>query len=130
MTSSGSAVSANAVKPRRSQNTTVTSRRCASSSFSCPPDKTSSATCGDRKRRRRCMRSISPTWASTLAVELAGSMSRELGRLRVDLVLQLLDPQHGADAREQRGLVDRLGQIVVGAGIEPGDDVLCRRSWR
>ena len=48
----------------------------------------------------------------------------EIGRLRGDLVVQLLDPQHRFHARHQRHLVDRLGQILVGAGVEPGHDVL------
>ena len=61
MTSSGSAVSAKAVKPRRSQNTMVTSLRWLSSSFSPPADITSSAICGARKRFSPDMRSISPS---------------------------------------------------------------------
>ncbi len=42
----------------------------------------------------------------------------------VDLVVQFLDAQHRLHARHQRRLVDRLGQVFVGAGVEPGDDVL------
>ena len=44
-----------------------------------------------------------------------------LGR---DLVVQLLHAQHRLDARHQRRLVHRLGQIFVGAGFESGDHVL------
>ena len=48
----------------------------------------------------------------------------EIGRLRGTSVGQLLDPQHRLDPGDERGLVDRLGQIFVGARFEPGDDVL------
>ena len=48
----------------------------------------------------------------------------EIGGLRAHLVGQLLDPQHRLDPGGERGLVDRLGQIFVGARLEPGDDVL------
>ena len=48
----------------------------------------------------------------------------EIGGLLAHLVRQLLDPQHRFDPRDQRALIDRLGQIFVGAGLEPGDDVL------
>ena len=41
-----------------------------------------------------------------------------------------LDAQHRAHPRHQRAMVDRLGEIVVAAGFEPGDDVLRRRPWR
>jgi hypothetical protein len=41
-----------------------------------------------------------------------------------DLVVQLLETEGGLDPRHQRHLVDRLGEIFVGAGLEPGHDVL------
>ena len=52
---------------------------------------------------------------------------REVGRLRLHLIVQRLDAQHRLHAGDQRRLVDRLGQILVGAGFEPGDDVLAVR---
>ena len=51
----------------------------------------------------------------------------EVGRLRGDRVVQFLDAQHRFHARDQRGLIDRLGQIFVGAGIEALDHVLAVR---
>ena len=65
MTSSGSAVSAKAVKPRRSRKTTVTSRRCVWRGSSAPPSTISSASWGEKKRFRRQSRSSWATWAST-----------------------------------------------------------------
>jgi Protein of unknown function (DUF3987) len=53
------------VKPRRSQNSAVISRRWLSSCFSVPEATIRSATCGGRKRRSLPMRSISPTWSAT-----------------------------------------------------------------
>ena len=49
---------------------------------------------------------------------------RQIRRLRLNLVVQRLDPQHRAHARHQSGLIDRLGQIFIGARVEPGNDVL------
>ena len=51
----------------------------------------------------------------------------EILGLGLHLIVQFLDPQHRADTRDQRRLVDRLSEIFVGAGIEPGDHVLRRR---
>src|SRR6516164_6434456 len=65
ITSSGSALSENPVKPRRSQKSAVISRRWLSSCFSDPEATIRSATCGGRKRRSLPMRSISPTWSAT-----------------------------------------------------------------
>ncbi len=42
-------------------------------------------------------------------------------------VVQRLDAQHGAYPGDQRAMVDRLGEIVVAAGVEAGDHVLRRR---
>ena len=94
MTSSGSAVSANGVKPRRSQNTTVISRRWLSRNDSSPDVTMSSASCGDRNRRSRPTRSSSSTWACTRCLELAVPR-RELGGLPLDRVVVLLDPHQG-----------------------------------
>ncbi len=57
MTSSGSAASAKAVNPRRSANTTVTSRRCVRSGSSAPPWTMASASWGEKKRLSRPSRS-------------------------------------------------------------------------
>ena len=43
---------------------------------------------------------------------------------RLDRVVQALDAQHRAHARGERRMVDRLGQVLVAAGLEPGDHVL------
>ncbi len=64
MTSSGSARSVNAVKPRRSRNTAVISRRCGSS-ISAPPATMASATGGEKKRFICARRSIAATWSRT-----------------------------------------------------------------
>ena len=45
----------------------------------------------------------------------------ELGRLGLDGVVELLDPQERAHAREQLGQVDRLREEVVRAGVEALD---------
>jgi hypothetical protein len=48
----------------------------------------------------------------------------QIGSLRAHLVGQLLHPEHRFDAGNQRGLIDRLGQIFVGAGVQSSDHVL------
>ena len=45
------------------------------------------------------------------------------GGLFLHGVVQRLDPQHRAHPRDERRLVDGLGQVLVGAGFEPGHDV-------
>ena len=65
MTSSGSAVSAKAVKARRSQNTTVMSRRWLSRNDSSPEETTRSASWGERNRRSRPIRSSCSTCSWT-----------------------------------------------------------------
>ena len=37
---------------------------------------------------------------------------------------QFLHPQHRLDPGDQRRLIDRLGQIFVGAGVKAEDDIL------
>ena len=69
------------------------------------------------------MRSISRELVCDALLERAVPLG-EIGGLRRHLVVQLLDAQHRFHPRHQRGLVDRLGQILVGAGFEPGDHVL------
>ena len=46
--------------------------------------------------------------------------------MRLHLVVQRLGAQIGAHARNQRRMLDRLGQILVGAGIQAMHDVLQR----
>ena len=48
----------------------------------------------------------------------------ELGRLLLDGIVQRLDPQDRAHPRDERRMVDRLGDVLVAAGIEPGHDVV------
>ena len=123
ITSSGSAISAKAVKPRRSQNTTVISRRWLSSRRSSPEVTISSAICGGRKRLSAPSRSISASWAATRSLERPVP-GLELGRLLLHRIVQRLDPQDRAHPRDQRRVVDRLGQVLVAARIEPGHDVV------
>ena len=66
ITSSGSLVSAKGVKFRRSEKTTTISRRWLSRRLSSPT--TRSASCGERKWRRRLVRSSSATcWATRVS---------------------------------------------------------------
>ena len=39
-------------------------------------------------------------------------------------IRQFLHPQHRFDARNQRRLIDRLGQVFVGASLKAEDDIL------
>ena len=65
MTSSGSDVSAKAVKPRRSRKTTVMSRRWLLRGSSAPPVTMASASWGEKKRLSRPRRSSWATWDCT-----------------------------------------------------------------
>ena len=47
----------------------------------------------------------------------------EPARLLLDDIVQRLDAQDRAHPRHQRRVVDRLGDVLVAAGIEPGHDV-------
>ena len=53
-----------------------------------------------------------------------GGLARDAGALLPDRVVQALDAQHGLDARDHRGLVHGLGEVLVSSGVEPGHDVL------
>ena len=117
MTSSGSLVSAKAVKPRRSQKTTTISRRWLSRNDSSPESTTSSTSCGDRNRRRRFTRSSSATWACTRASS-SRFQAASSAAWRFDGVLVALDPGQRRDAREQLALVERLGHEVVRTGLD------------
>ena len=129
MISSGSALSANAVNPRKSPNRTAISLRWLSSTLSSPEEMMSSATCGARKRFRRPTRSISASCSATRACRLRFQIG-QLGRLRLNLIVERLNAQHGSHPRDERRLVDRLGQIVVGASIEPGNQIFAIRLGR
>jgi len=45
-------------------------------------------------------------------------------------VVEILDPEHGLGAGDERRLVHGLGQVLVAAGFEPGHDVLGIRLGR
>ena len=47
----------------------------------------------------------------------------EFVRLSLHLVMKLLEAQDRSHTRYQRGLIDRLGQIFVGPGLEPCDHI-------
>ena len=49
---------------------------------------------------------------------------RKFGRLCFHSIMQFLDSEHGAHARNQPCMVDGFGQIFLGACVESGDDVL------
>src|SRR5215467_12413453 len=88
MTSSGSELSEKPVKPRRSQNNAVISRRWLSSCFSVPDATIRSATCGGKKRR--------PTHALDLT-DLIGNALLELLIQLVEIIEQprVLDGDDG-----------------------------------
>ena len=115
--------SAKAVKPRRSRNTTVISRRWLCSGSSAPPLTISSASCGEKKRRSRPTRSSSATCSATRRSSDAFHCLHLAGQ-RLDRGRAGLDAQHRAHARDERGVVHRLGQVLVAARFEPRDDVL------
>src|SRR5437868_1913750 len=80
--------------------------------------------------------SLATAWRmsmASLAARSAGALQRlgpglDLGFepvvQRLHLVVQRLDAQHGAHARDQCTVVDRLGEVVVAAGVETRDHVL------
>jgi hypothetical protein len=54
-------------------------------------------------------------------------------------IVERLDAQHRSDPRDERAMIDRLGQVLVGAGVQPRDDFLGvghrgdeddRREWK
>ena len=114
--SSGSEVSEKAVKPRRSQNSATISRRWL-------PRIVLVAGRDDRLGKLRRQETAQPADALELA-DLGVHLGLEALVQRLHLVVQRLDAQHGADPGDQRAVVDRLGEVVVAAGVEPSDDVL------
>src|SRR6516165_10885450 len=97
ITSSGSELSEKPVKPRKSQNSAVISRRWLSSCLSVPDATIRSATCGGRKRRNH-----------THALDFADLVSNALFELLIEFD-NFLGP---------------LAQFVQKAGILDGDDGL------
>ena len=105
-TSSGSAVSENVVKLRRSQNIAVISRRWPASIASPSGLETSAATCGDRNRA---------SWARWRSIVPSS------GPL---LVAQPLLAERRRDPRPEDRRVDGLGEVVGGAHADAADDAV------
>ena len=123
ITSSGSLASANGVNPRRSQKTTTISRRWLSRNDSSPESTISSASCGERNRRSRPIRSSCATCSATRASSSLVPCGQLVG-LTLDGVLVALDPRQGGHPRQQLALVDRLGEEVVRSRLERLDLLL------
>ena len=129
MTSSGSAVSAKAVKPRRSRKTTVTSRRWR-------PERIFRTARHDQLRQLGREEALEPREALELADLLRHALLErpvqlgELGRLGLHGVVELLDAEERPDPREKLGLIHRLREEVVRAGLEPLDPLLRRGPAR
>jgi len=49
---------------------------------------------------------------------------RELGCLRLHLVVERFDAQDRSHSGHERRLINRFGEILVGTGVESGDDIL------
>ena len=80
---------------------------------------TSSASCGDRKRRSRLVRSSSATCCGDPGLEFGVPLGQLVG-LPPDGVVVALDPRQRRHPGEQLALVERLGDEVVGARLEGG----------
>src|SRR5271163_1872796 len=133
MTSSGPTSLAKAVKPRRSQKTTLTSVRWLSRRFSCPTFSTSSAICGARKRLRRPMRSArSCERASSPAIVGEEIQFLHVGKMMRGGIIEdglVVDNGESIGHQEDRigrvavHFAERVGEIVRGAYPEQlGDD--------
>ena len=124
MTSSGSDVSAKAVKPRMSQNSETISRRLPSSSLEVALGQDHLG----QLRRQKALELLHALDLGDLLDDASLQTVVEAGEfgigLLLDLRLQRLQTQHGAHAGEQGRLLDRLDEIVVGAVVEALDDVL------
>ncbi len=108
MTSSGGAVSAKAVKPRRSTNTV--------------------GAAGDDElgelRREEALEPSEPLELRDLRLDALLEIAVEVGefgRLRLDRAVEILDPEQRAHSRDQLGHVDRLGEEIVRSRLEPLD---------
>ena len=108
----------------------MTSRRwLAKSDSGASEDAIICATCGARNRCRRPIRSISANCSATRCFEQAVPARELLGlllqlrRLQLHRIVKFLDAEQRAHAGDQRCLLERLGEIVVAAGLEAMDDV-------
>ena len=93
------------------------SRRWLFSGSSAPPATISSASCGEKKRFSRLTFSSWRDAVGDALLERAVELG-ELAALPQQLVVERLDAQQRAHAREQLGLAHRLAEEVVGAGVE------------
>ena len=99
------------------------SRRWLLSGSSVPPLTMSSASCGEKKRRSRPTRSSSPTCSATRrSSEAFQSLTSAASVSTVSCRRLIL--QHRAYTGGQCGVVDRFGQVLIAAGLEPRDHVL------
>ena len=117
ISSSGSAVSAKAVKPRRSRNTTVISRRWLLSGSSAPPATISSASWGEKNRLSRDSRSSWATCSATRRSSVSFHRASSRARLRVHVAQPLL-LQTRADPRPQQHRLEGLREVVLGAELD------------
>ena len=101
------------------------SRRWLFSGSSAPPATISSASCGEKNRFSRPTFSSWRTPSSTRCSSVRFS-SASSSLLLQQLVVERLDAQERAHAREQLVLADRLGEEVVGAGVETLGALLSR----
>ena len=129
MTSSGSAVSVKAVKPRRSRNTTVISRRWVFSGSSPPPVTIDSASCGREE-------ALQPAQALELRDLLLHALLErsvplgELRRLRCTLSYSALMRSSERTRASSSGWLIGLDEEVVGAGLDALDALLRRDRAR
>ena len=114
------------MKPRRSQNTTVTSRRWLARAGSGGVDG------GDHLRHLRRQESLQaadaidfrqlrrdPLLERLIPARKLLGLLLELRRLLLDGIVQVLDAQQRTHAGKQRRLLERLGEIVVAPASRP-----------
>ena len=89
----------------------------ARSGSRCRPDDRFGS-CGEKKRLNRPTRSSSSTCSRHALLERHVPFA-DLGGQPLRAVVQRLDPQHRAHAGDQRAVVDRLGEVLVGAASRP-----------
>ena len=130
MTSSGSATSAKAVKPRRSRKTTVTSRPVTLERILRTP-------CHDQLGevgRKEALEAAETFELGHLLLDtlFQGPVPfRKLSRLCfeprslfLDRIMKALDPQHRLDPGDEGGLVYGLCQVLIATCLETPNDVL------
>ena len=116
MTSSGSARSVKAVKPRRSRKTTTTSRRCVFKQVL-------AAAVDDRLRELRREEALQPAQA----IELRDLLLHPLLELPVPLahlVAQRFLLEARSDPRAQQRRIERLRQVILGAELDAAHHAL------